>query len=348
MIKLCVAFGGRSSEYEVSCNSAYSVIKNIDKTKYLTLLVGITKEGVWYRYTGSIEKIKDGSWCEEKDSLTPCRLPQSYGDHAIYTDNERLPIDVFFPVMHGANCEDGTLQGALTLCGIPFVGSGCAASAVAMDKAFTKQIVRKVGIPQAQELVFTRRELMTDMHSALTAVGEKFTFPVFVKPANAGSSVGVSKVRSEHELEAALIAAAECDSKVMVEEFVSGGEFEVAVIGNESPVASCVGEIVPGSEFYDYNTKYIGNTASYYIPARISAEVSDKIREYAVKIFSVLGCRGLARVDFFSDGKKIIFNEINTLPGFTPISMYPKLQINGGLTYSQLIDRLIELAQEKE
>lgn len=348
MIRLCVAFGGRSSEYEVSCTSAYSVIKNIDRTKYMTVLVGITKQGVWYRYTGSTEKIKDGSWCGEKDFLTPCRLPQSYGDHAIYTDNERLPIDVFFPVMHGENCEDGTLQGALSLCGIPFVGSGCTASAVAMDKAFTKRIVRGEGIPQAEELVFTRRALMTDMHSALMAVGEKFTYPVFVKPANAGSSVGVSKVRSESELEAALIAAAECDGKVLVEEFIPGNEFEVAVIGNQAPAASCVGEIVPGSEFYDYDTKYVNDTAAYYIPARLSAEVSDKIRDYAVRIFTLLGCRGLARVDFISDGERVIFNEINTLPGFTPISMYPKLQINGGLTYSQLIDRLIDLAQEKE
>lgn len=348
MIKLCVAFGGRSSEYEVSCNSAYAVIKNIDKTKYVLTLVGITKDGVWYHYTGSVEKIADGSWAEEKESLTPCRLPQSYGDHAIYTDTARIPIDVFFPMMHGANCEDGKLQGALTLCGIPFVGSGCTASAVAMDKAFTKQIIRGEGIPQAEALVFSRRELMADLHSAVLKITEKFDFPVFVKPANTGSSVGVSKAKTKDELEAALLSASECDNKVLVEEYISGGEFEVAVIGNDAPVASCVGEIDPGSDFYDYNTKYIDDTALYFIPARLSPEISDKVREYAVKIYTTLGCRGLSRVDFFVEGDRIIFNEINTLPGFTPISMYPKLQIHGGLTYSQLIDRLIELAQEKE
>ncbi|MCI8589210.1 MAG: D-alanine--D-alanine ligase [Clostridiales bacterium] len=347
MINLCCAFGGRSSEYEVSLQSAYNVIANVDPEKYRVIKLGITKQGVWYVYKGDLEKIRDGSWVLDTENLLPCHLSQNYQDKNLYVDGEKVPVDVFFPVMHGENCEDGILQGALSLCGIPFVGSGCSASAAAMDKNFTKQIVKEKGIPQANSICVFRGDVRENLYAVTEQVTKNFSFPVFVKPANAGSSVGVTKVKEKSELEGALLLAAEYDEKILIEEYISGGEFEVAVLGNQNPSASCVGEIVVGSEFYDYESKYIDDTASYYVPARLSEAVSQKVRDYAVEVFKALGCRGLARVDFFVDKDRIVFNEINTLPGFTPISMYPKLQIYGGLTYGQLIDRLIELALEE-
>lgn len=346
MINLCCAFGGRSAEYEVSLESAYSVITNVDLQKYNVIKLGVTRNGRWYVYEGENEKIKDGSWEKDTKHLIGCHFSQNYQDPFLYTDKGKMPIDVFFPVMHGENCEDGILQGALSLCGIPFVGSGCAAAAAAMDKDFTKQIVTAIGVPQARALCVRRCEIEDDLYAVVNRVLGAFALPVFVKPVNAGSSVGVTKVKQKEELEAALMQAAKYDKKVLIEEYIPGGEFEVAVLGNDNPTASCVGEIVPGSEFYDYNNKYIEDTASYFIPARLSEQAAQKVRSYAVEIFKALGCRGLARVDFFVEGERVVFNEINTLPGFTPISMYPKLQIYGGLTYSQLIDRLIELALE--
>ena len=330
MINLCCAFGGRSSEYEVSLQSAYNVIANADTEKYHIIKLGITKQGAWYVYTGDNEKIRDDSWINDAEHLYPCHLSQNYQDKNLYVNGQKEPVDVFFPIMHGENCEDGVLQGALSLCGIPFVGSGCAASAA------------------ADSLCILRSEVREDLYTVSEQITDKFSFPVFVKPANAGSSVGVTKVKEKSELESALIRAAEYDDKILIEEYITGGEFEVAVLGNQNPVASCIGEIVVGSEFYDYESKYIDDTASYYIPARLPEATVQKVRDYAVEIFKALGCRGLARVDFFVDGDRVVFNEINTLPGFTPISMYPKLQIYGGLTYGQLIDRLVELALEEE
>lgn len=346
MINLCCAFGGRSDEYEVSLSSAYGVLSNADREKYNLIRLGITRDGRRFYYTGADECIRDGSWVDDSAHLFRAHISQNYGDRTLYTAAGDFPIDVFFPIMHGTGCEDGRLQGALTLAGIPFVGSGCTASAVCMDKVITKALVHTLGIPQADAVVAFRAQIESDPAAVCDEVEGKFTYPVFVKPACTGSSVGVSKAKDRDGLLAALECAAQFDTKVLVEEFIAGHEFEVAVLGNDDPVASCVGEIVPGSEFYDYNNKYADDTASYYIPARLPQELSDQIREYAVRIYRTLGCAGLSRVDFFSDGQRVVFNEINTLPGFTPISMYPKLWIHSGLSYSALIDRLVALALE--
>lgn len=344
MINLCCAFGGRSDEYEVSLQSVYGVLQNADKGKYNLIKLGITREGKWYLYTGADERIKDGSWINDSENLHPAHLSQTYGDHNLYSDMGEVKIDVLFPGMHGTNCEDGVLQGALELCGIPYVGSDHAASACCMDKAITKLIVRDTGVPQADCVIVNRREVSANLDSICAKVEEKFPYPVFVKPARTGSSVGVSKAKTREALCEALINAVKYDSKVLIEEFVPGGEFEVAVLGNEEPKASCVGEIEPGAEFYDYDNKYADDTAKYYIPARLSGEVAEKIKGYAIEVYTALGCKGLSRVDFFYDGENITFNEINNLPGFTPISMYPKLWAHEGVSYAELIDKLVELA----
>lgn len=361
---VCVLFGGCSSEYEVSLESAYGVVNNIDRGKYDVVTVGITKEGVWYFYDGNYEDIRTGIWCESRDLMRRVCVNTSRGTSELLVfDNdgagyESVHIDVAFPVMHGAFGEDGTMQGIFEMAGIPCVGCGCASSAVCMDKAFTKMVVNNYAIPQAESYicVIDIQKIKIDKVYAdeiISAVEDKFTYPLFVKPACSGSSRGVSKVNQSAELVDALIFAAENDAggKIIAEECIKGIEVEVAVLGNSiNAVASACGEIDPGGEFYDYDTKYINSNASYFIPARISDGMAEKIRDYAIKIYSALSCRGLSRIDFFvriRDGiEEAVFNEINTIPGFTPISMYPKLFIYGGMTYSRLTDRLIELAFE--
>ena len=240
------------------------------------------------------------------------------------------------------------MQGLLQMAGIPYVGPHVSASAVAMDKTLTKLVVDHIGQPQAAWMLVRRGELQHRMESILAQLQEKFTFPMFVKPAGTGSSVGVSKVTDALSLQKALLSAAEYDEKILVEEFIHGREVEVAVMGNDSPIASICGEIDSGAEFYDYDAKYITDTSVAYIPARIDEMVAEQVREAAVKIYSALGCRGLSRVDFFVtyEDNRMVFNEINTLPGFTSISMYPKLFEASGVEYSILLDRLLELAME--
>ena len=260
----------------------------------------------------------------------------------------RERIDVVFPVMHGENCEDGAVQGLLELAGIPYVGPHVAASAVAMDKTLTKLVVDQAGIPQAAWHLVRSSELEHHVDHVVAALEQKFTYPMFVKPAGTGSSVGVSKAANREALCAALHAAAKFDTKILVEEFIDGREIEVAVMGNDSPAASVCGEIDSGAEFYDYEAKYVTDTSVAYIPARISEEVEEQVRELAVNVYSAIGCQGLSRVDFFVtyEGNRIVFNEINTLPGFTSISMYPKLFAASGIPYAQLIDELLKLAME--
>lgn len=349
-INFCCLFGGNSSEHEVSLKSAYGVMTNTDTNKYNILPVGITRDGGnWYLYSGSYENIRDGKWVEDTENLTPafltpgsrlCLCPE--GKPASY-----LSIDVAFPVMHGAYSEDGRMQGLLDMCGVSYVGPGCIASGCCMDKAVTKQILKCQGIPQARAICVAREDLGAAYDRIRFAVKSGFGYPVFVKPACAGSSVGVSRVDSDAQLRAALDKALVEDEKALIEEFIDGREIEVAVMGNDKPIASVCGEIDPGATFYDYETKYCADTASYYIPARLDDEISEKVRSYALKIYKALGCKGLSRVDFFvKKGNTIIFNEINTLPGFTPISMYPKLFMHSGMTYSEVIDRLLTLAKE--
>ena len=257
-------------------------------------------------------------------------------------------MDCFYPVIHGENCEDGNLQGLLKLSGVPFVGSDNRGSAVCMDKAITKTILATVDVPMADWRLFRNGEWT---ESDVLWCEENLGYPMFVKPAGTGSSVGVFKVKTREELITALENAMKYDPKVLVEEYIKGAEIEVAVIdelrdGVRVTTASNPGELDPGSEFYDYDTKYVNDTTSYYIPARLDKETSEKVRELAVRIFKRLDCRGLSRVDFFAGEKGIIFNEINTLPGFTKISMYPKLMAEFGVSYPDLIDKLIEFAKE--
>ena len=348
---VCVLFGGMSPEHEVSLRSAEYVLENLDPEKYNVFPVGITKEGDWVLYTGGdYSKLPTEEWMEypknRRAAISPVRgqgLLSFVGDCVV-----REQVDVVFPVLHGENGEDGTVQGLLQLAGIPFVGPRLAASAVAMDKTLTKLVADNAKIPQAAWQLVSRRDMEKRMDRTLEELEGRFDYPMFVKPAGTGSSVGVSKAFDREALCAALRHAAVYDRKVLVEEFIHGREIEVAVMGNQNPVASVCGEIDSGVEFYDYDAKYITNTSRAYVPARISPEVQEQVRQAAVKVYSAIGCQGLSRVDFFVtyEGERLVFNEINTLPGFTSISMFPKLFDASGIPYAKLIDRLLELAME--
>ena len=350
-LSVCVLFGGVSPEHEVSLRSAEAVLNNIDHNKYNVFPVGIAKDGDWILFNGKdYSMLPSGEWEKypknRRAAISPVRgqgLLSFEGDCVV-----RERIDVVFPVLHGENGEDGAMQGLLKLAGIPYVGPHVAASAVAMDKTLTKLVVDHAGVPQAAWHLVRRGELSNHMDKVLDTLEKKFRYPMFVKPAGTGSSVGVSKAADRDALDKALISAAKYDEKILVEEFIHGREIEVAVMGNENPVASICGEIDSGADFYDYEAKYITDTSRAYIPARIPEDVQEIVREYAVKVYSAIGCKGLSRVDFFVtyEDNRVVFNEINTLPGFTSISMYPKLFGASGIRYSQLIDLLLQLAQE--
>ncbi len=350
-LSVCILFGGMSPEHEVSLRSAESVLNNINKDKYNVFPVGITREGDWILYGGKdYSLLPSGAWRNHPDNrraaISPVRgqgLLSFEGDCVV-----RERIDVVFPVLHGENGEDGAMQGLLKLAGIPYVGPHVAASAVAMDKTLTKLVVDHAGVPQAAWQLVRRNDLDNRTENTLDLLENRFSYPMFVKPAGTGSSVGVSKATDRENLRRALIDAAAYDEKVLVEEFIRGREVEVAVMGNDSPVASICGEIDSGADFYDYDAKYVTDTSVAYIPARIPESVEETVREAAIKVYSAIGCRGLSRVDFFVtyDEDRVVFNEINTLPGFTSISMYPKLFAASGIPYSELIDELLRLAQE--
>ena len=350
-LNVCVLFGGMSPEHDVSLRSAESVLNNMDTEKYNIFPVGIAKDGDWILY-GSTDysKLPTGQWlnCPEnrRAAISPIRgqgLLIFEGDNVI-----REMIEIVFPVLHGENGEDGSVQGLLQLAGIPFVGPHVAASAVSMDKTLTKLVADNAGVKQAAWQLVRASEVRSHMEQIVTRLEGKFTYPMFVKPAGTGSSVGVSKAPDREGLIRALTHAAQFDTKILVEEFIHGREVEVAVMGNESPVASVCGEIDSGADFYDYDAKYVTDTSVAYIPARIPEDVEEFVREEAVKIYSAIGCQGLSRVDFFVtyEDNRVVFNEINTLPGFTSISMYPKLFAASGIPYSQIIDNLLKLAQE--
>ena len=350
-LSVCILFGGISPEHEVSLRSAESVLNNIDHSKYNVIPMGITKEGKWIIFGGKdYSELPAGTWMNNpancRGAISPVRGEGLFRFEEDCVVRER--IDVVFPVMHGENCEDGALQGLLQLAGIPYVGPHVAASAVSMDKTLTKLVVDQAGVPQAAWHLVRKNEVKVHMDHVIAALEAKFRYPMFVKPAGTGSSVGVSKAANRDALDKALHEAAKFDEKILVEEFINGREIEVAVMGNSSPVASCCGEIDSGAEFYDYEAKYVTDTSTAYIPARISEEVEEQVRELAVQVYRAIGCQGLSRVDFFVtyEDNRIVFNEINTLPGFTSISMYPKLFDASGIPYSQLIDQLLELALE--
>ena len=350
-LSVCVLFGGMSPEHEVSLRSAEFVLNNLDPERYHVFPVGITKEGDWILFGGTdYRMLPAGTWqnCEQnrRATISPVRgqgLLSFEGDCVV-----REHIDVVFPVLHGENGEDGSIQGLMQLAGICCVGSMVAASAAAMDKAMTKLVADKIGIRQAKWQIVLKENLEKNEDALLRKLEGMFEYPVFVKPARTGSSVGVSKARNRDQLLSALHKAMEFDTKILVEEFIEGQEVEVAVLGNEIPAASGCGEIEAGADFYDYEAKYISDTSRLYIPARISEETAEEIRETAIRIYEALGCRGLSRVDFFVRFKKqeVVFNEINTLPGFTSISMYPRLFEASGISNRELIDTLIRLAME--
>ena len=336
--------------------SALSFLCMIISTQlYEPITIGITKDGVWYLYdmkSGGVDRVLNDKWTE-CGFISPVILDIS-GGFLVKNNSgeyEKLDIDVIFPVVHGKNCEDGTLQGMLSLCGIPYVGSGCTASAICMDKAVTKLILSNYEVPQANALCFYENEIKTAPEELCSRVEATLTYPVFVKPSASGSSVGAYKVRNRDELLTAIKSAAEFDRKVLVEEYIIGREVEIAALetvdcdGITHLKLSCCGEINPGAEFYDYNTKYINDTAQYYIPAHISTETEMRIKETASLIFTLLGCRGLSRIDFFvrdfKGTEEIIFNEINTLPGFTSISMYPSLFAEEGVSGRELVSALL-------
>ena len=353
--KMCVAllFGGMSSEHEVSCVSVGNFVRNIDRSKYEVLTVGITKEGRWLYTEATAEQMADGSW-EELPGNMPCVISPDRADHGmiLFTPDgrvEKMHLDVVIPVLHGLWGEDGTVQGLLELAGIAYVGCGVLASSVCMDKAVANALFEANGVPHTKWVAANRWEIEKDLEGVCAGVEEKLGWPVFVKPANAGSSVGISKVSSQEELKAAIALALENDRKVVFEAFVDGQEVECAVIGSDPAVATRPGEILVGAEFYTYDDKYKNGVSQTVIPAHLPEAKLDEVKTYAAMAYTALNCEGLARCDFFVEKNtgRVLINEINTFPGFTSISMYPKLMEHEGLPVPQLIDRLIALAVER-
>ena len=350
-LNVCILFGGMSPEYEVSLRSAESVLNDIDKEKYNVYPVGIAKDGDWVLFKGEDYSMLPADTWMTFEGNRRCAISPIRGQGLLCFEGDcvvRETIDVVFPVMHGESWEACAVRGLLKLAGIPYVGPHVSASAVAMDKTLTKLVMDNAGIPQAAWQLVRASELKHHLDQIVENLESRFVYPMFVKPAGTGSSVGVSKAADREALVKALEFAGQYDEKILVEEFIRGREVEVAVMGNDNPVASICGEIDSGAEFYDYEAKYVTDTSTSYIPARISEEAQEQVRELAVKGYKAIGCQGLSRVDFFVcyDDERIVFNEINTLPGFTSISMYPKLFAASGIPYAQLIDQLLELAVE--
>ncbi|MGI5894458.1 MAG: D-alanine--D-alanine ligase family protein [Candidatus Merdivicinus sp.] len=350
--RIAVIFGGASSEHEVSCVSASSVISNIPADDYEIICIGITKKGKWLFYPGEWDLIANGNW-EKHPDCCPCMVSTDNAKKGIYKilDDQTvsfLSIDCFFPVLHGKNGEDGTIQGLFEMSMIPYVGCDTCSSAICMDKAYSHVILENAGIKMTPWILCRRSDRFRPEQIAQKVV-DSFGFPVFVKPANAGSSVGVSKAKDENELEQAVKLAFIHDDKVLIEKAVTGIEVECAVLGNTDPEASVLGEIKPANEFYDYEAKYENAASELFIPARISQDLSYQVRGIAVEAFKAMGCTGLARVDFFVNPttQEIFLNELNTMPGFTSISMYPKLWDATGVSYGALLDKLITLAMER-
>ncbi len=349
--RVAVVFGGVSSEHDISLMSAKHIIDSIPKDKYEVVQIGITKNGRWLRFFGNTEMIVNGRWEWERDNV-PCVLsPDAIDKGFICFDTDKnvtiLKVDCIFPALHGKNGEDGTIQGLFELAQIPYVGCDLISSANCMDKQLTHIILDNAGIHTAKYLtinIFDKDSIDDFCTKAIGTLG----FPMFVKPANSGSSVGVTKAHNLSELKDAIKLAFAYDKKVVVEQMIEGIECECAVMGNNEPFASTIGEIEPANEIYDFEAKYQSKESNLYIPARFSENIIDQIRATAIKAYKAIGCKGLARVDFFlCPDDNIYLNEINTLPGFTHISMYPKLMEHYGMTQSEIMDKLINLAIER-
>ncbi len=346
---LCVIFGGESPEHNISQKSVTSVLNNLDKDKYNIYTLGITRDGKWFLYTGDWSLIEPGDWENDTENLKTAFISPDSTQHGIVVLGDKceiIHIDVIFPVLHGEYGEDGTVQGLFELSHIPYVGMGVLASANGMDKTYSKLVFDAAGIPQAAWVVVNSGD---DFEARADEIETKLGYPCFVKPARLGSSVGIGKAHDRAELIAALENAEKYDRRILVEEHIDGHEVECAVLGNFDVKAAAVGEIKPTVEYYDFDAKYNDNSTELVIPADLPDDIIEKIREYSVRAFKALDGQGLSRVDFFvkhSDGS-IILNEINTLPGFTNISMYPKLWNAAGLGYADLLDKLIELAEQR-
>lgn len=351
-INVALIFGGKSGEHEVSLLSTASIYKHINKDKYNVFTIGITKEGRWMFYDGNEENIKNGNWVNLASKDVEINLIPS-GNKEVglkFEDGRVEKIDVLFPVLHGPYGEDGTIQGLFEISQIPYVGCGVLASSVGMDKLICKKVFSQLDLPQVSYTNTNRWEFNKNKEEELNDIEAKLSYPIFVKPANLGSSVGISKATTREELENGIEEALRYDSRIVLEQGINAREIEVAVLGNDDVKASIAGEIKPAKDFYDYEDKYINGTSTYDIPANISAEDMDNIRKMAVEAFKGIDGKGLSRVDFFIDKNsgEIFINEINTLPGFTNISMYPKMWEATGIEYSQLIDNLIELALDSK
>jgi len=371
-LRVAVLFGGRSGEHDVSLMSARSVLAALDPKKYEVTQVGITLDGEWLHGDNTLDAFGSGNIKE----LNRVILPGDPSHSALYElrmparpkeqqDNvskvarrdlgevikKLADIDVFFPVLHGPFGEDGTMQGLLELADVAYVGAGVVGSAVGMDKGIFKDVMRANNIPIVDSLLILRSEIENDMNTVIENVEKLGAYPFFAKPANLGSSVGISKCNSRSDLGEGLLEAARYDRRIIIERGVGKvREVEVSVLGNEDPQASVCGEVLPSREFYSYESKYLDGTSGLVIPSQLPDQITDKIREYAISAYKAIDCAGMARADFFveDDTIKIYLNELNTLPGFTSISMYPKLWQASGMTYPELVDRLIELALERK
>ncbi|HWK81316.1 MAG TPA: D-alanine--D-alanine ligase [Thermomicrobiales bacterium] len=358
-VRVAVLFGGQSDEHDVSLRSAQTIMEALDPERYEVVPVGITREGQW---------VANGDPLKALQSISPMFALKA-GDEApgdvdagLSTDvvavavgGSGLPagltetVDIVFPALHGPKGEDGTVQGMLELAGVPYIGSGVLGSAVAMDKVVTKNLLTQAGLPQVPWVQVLRRDWERDQDAIEQLVGERLGYPCFVKPANMGSSVGVGKARNPAELHDALREASRFDRKLVIEQGVNAREIELAVLGNDDPIVSVAGEVVPAGEFYDYNAKYIDDDAQLIIPARLDREVLAYMQELAIAAFQALDLAGLARVDFFLEKEtdRVFINEVNTIPGFTSISMYPMLWEASGVPLAELVDRLVQLGVER-
>jgi D-alanine-D-alanine ligase len=357
-LKVGVIFGGRSGEHEVSLVSAKSVMGAIDKGKYEVIPVGITKKGSWLVGVAPEKMLPDQtsdkglSFIVSSADKASLNCDPSYKGLVLLDKpkaENQVKLDVLFPVVHGTYGEDGTLQGMLELADMPYVGCGVLASAAGMDKTIAKRLFRDAGIAVAPFLEFLRKDWQKNPKTILEKIEKELSYPCFIKPVNSGSSVGISKASNKEELSAGMDLASKYDRKILIEAQVEGREIEVSVLGNDEPIASVPGEIVPCNEFYDYSAKYVDNKSELRIPADLSDEIIAQIQALAIKAYKALDCAGMARVDFFLEKKtnRLIINEINTIPGFTSISMYPKLWEASGIPYNELVSKLIELAIER-
>ena len=354
-LRVGVIFGGQSGEHEVSLVSAQGIMRAMDKEKYEIIPIGITKEGRWLTSGEPMKLLQSGgsgmsAQIAEAEPETRELMVRGRRDLVPGTRETGFPqVDVVFPVLHGPYGEDGTVQGLLELADIPYVGAGVLGSALGMDKIAMKAVFMSHGLPVVEHVALKRRDWERDPEAVMELTEKELGYPCFVKPANLGSSVGISKVNQRSELAPALRLAACYDRRMLAERAVNAREIEVSVLGNDEPIASAPGEIIPCREFYDYIAKYIDDRSELIIPANLSPEATRRIQELAIAAFLAVDCAGMARVDFFldKDTGELYVGELNTIPGFTPISMYPKLWAASGISYSELIDRLIELAMER-